>query len=121
MGATVLLEHRLPDGSWHYDWMIERPEGGLATFRVTTRIDQPGGTAFRAERLADHRAAYLTYEGEVSGGRGWVRRLAVGEMAIEADTADRFITRGRIGGVAGRFVGAAREDGWWFEVLPDSG
>lgn len=76
----VLLRHELPDGTWHYDWMIEE-EGneGLVCFRVMERIDQLApGARFEGEHLADHRRAYLEYEGQISGGRGRVSRVAAG-------------------------------------------
>lgn len=77
----VLLRHELPDGTWHYDWMIEQ-EGSerLVCFRVMVRVDElTPGARFEGERLADHRRAYLDFEGEISGGRGRVTRVAVGE------------------------------------------
>lgn len=77
----VLLRHELPDRSWHYDWMIEQ-EGNqrLVCFRVTMRVDElTPGARFDGERLADHRRAYLEYEGEIGGGRGRVTRVAAGE------------------------------------------
>lgn len=115
MPRAVLLRHDLPDGSSHYDWMIQRsgsPDDPLVTFRVATRIDE-GAAAFRAERLADHRAAYLDYEGEVSGGRGSVTRVAEGEMEIVADEAARFAAAGRIGAARGVFEGRVAPDGSW--------
>jgi len=91
----VLLLHELPDGSRHRDWMIERPGAGsgdgvqgLITFRVEAGEDGnafPGSEPFEGERLADHRAAYLEYEGEVSGGRGRVRRVASGRCRLVRD------------------------------------
>ena len=88
---VVLLHHTLPDAPPHYDWLIERGAGGAcATWRVVARIDGAGGpppAAFRAERLADHRAHYLTHEGPVSGGRGEVRRAASGECRVFAESA----------------------------------
>ncbi len=85
MAITVLLLHTFPDGSCHYDWMLEPGGGGaLLTYRVGSRIDDAKVTRFAAERLADHRREYLEYEGEVSGGRGSVRRLASGECFVEA-------------------------------------
>lgn len=88
MARWALLHHDLPDGSWHYDWLLEdasHPEGGLLTFRIGVRPDSGGMQAFDAQRLMHHRRAYLTYEGEVSGGRGTVRRVAEGTCEIEAD------------------------------------
>ncbi len=53
----------------------------LVTFRVGERIDQlPRGRRVEAERIADHRVEYLTYEGPLSGDRGTVTRLARGEV-----------------------------------------
>lgn len=56
----------------------------LMTFRVAPpgRPDGQGVSVFRAERLADHRREYLTYEGPVSGGRGRVRRVAEGVCGV---------------------------------------
>lgn len=76
----VLLEHTLPSGEMHFDWMFERPavaDGPLVSFRTWQRPDLlPGGSHMLAERIGDHRPAYLEYEGPVSNGRGSVRRLA---------------------------------------------
>jgi len=79
---TVQLLHELPDGSAHVDWMLatdpqgERP---LITFRLPGRVDElEAGQAMEAQRIADHRPAYLTYQGPVSGDRGTVRRLRGG-------------------------------------------
>lgn len=113
MHNAVLLHHRLPDGSGHFDWMIRavgRP--GLVTFRVEHRIDEAGGE-FVAERLADHRETYLTYQGQVSGGRGDVTRVAVGELVLERDDAEGLICRGRLGAFVGEFVGKRIGEGRW--------
>ncbi len=54
----------------------------LITFRVGDRLDAlDSGRQVEAERIADHRPFYLTYEGPVSQGRGTVTRLAEGEVA----------------------------------------
>lgn len=74
---SVLLEHATADGSVHLDWLIERPgladEHRLIAFRCST--DPAPGPPWIGERLPDHRAVYLEYEGPISGGRGVVRRL----------------------------------------------
>ncbi len=75
-GRSDALRHTLPDGSQHFDWMIERhwaPEM-LVTFRLAVGTDLLSPGTFEAERIGDHRRAYLHYEGPVSGGRGEVRR-----------------------------------------------
>lgn len=98
MTRTVLLRHELPDGSWHYDWLLEPEVGGgenpdervLIAWRVTERPDQAVGQDLAAVRLPAHRRLYLTHEGEVSGGRGRVRRVLTGECDILRDTASGF-------------------------------
>jgi hypothetical protein len=65
----------------HYDLMIEsRPGGPLHTWRCPA---WPIERATRVERIADHRRAYLDYEGEVGGGRGEVRRVAAGTFRLD--------------------------------------
>src|SRR4051794_41980056 len=68
-GRFVVLEHRW-DGV-HWDFMLET-EGRLRTWAVDAPIEP--GIDLPARALPDHRLAYLTYEGPVSGGRGEVRR-----------------------------------------------
>ncbi len=97
--GMVLLRHTLADGSWHYDWMLERTgvsaEHRLLTIRLTSHPflpSEPGRLA--GEWLADHRAAYLGYEGPISDGRGRVDRVARGVVyGIEA--LDARLTGGR--------------------------
>ena len=43
-----------------------------------------------ARSLPDHRLAYLDYEGEISGGRGTVRRIDSGEFFV-LDWAKDFV------------------------------
>ena len=84
---TVQLLHELPDGTSHVDWMIARDRAGrepLISFRLPRRIDElKPGQRMAAERIADHRPAYLDYEGPVSDERGSVRRLAWGTVVSE--------------------------------------
>lgn len=121
MPRAALLRHDLPDGSSHFDWMIQRRGGDdapLVTFRVGVRIDL-APPRFDAERIGDHRAAYLDLEGEVSGGRGRVTRVAEGELEIVADEPDRFIARGALGGARGSFTGTrGAQDRWGFAFTP---
>ena len=58
----------------------------LATWALAEPPDSAGPVA--AEALPDHRLAYLEYEGEVSGGRGSVRRWDHGNYRIEAEGVD---------------------------------
>lgn len=69
MPRYVILTHDHP--FLHWDFMLEAG-GVLRTWRL---LDEPAaGRTGRAEALADHRVAYLDYEGPVSGGRGSVAR-----------------------------------------------
>ncbi len=96
--------------------MIQRGEGeSLITFRVSERIDL-GVRGFDAERLADHRAEYLSYEGPVSGGRGVVSRVAMGSFEVEQDGKDVFVCVGSLGGAKRRYSGARIGESWAFKV-----
>ncbi|TWT99410.1 hypothetical protein Pla108_03470 [Botrimarina colliarenosi] len=112
----VLLRHDCPadyrDGP-HWDLMLERDdvsdEAGLATWSLLTLptawlASEAATGACDAEveamQLDDHRAAYLTYEGPVSGGRGDVHRLASGELLWLSDQDDQVVAR-----LAGDFDG----------------
>lgn len=123
MSAAVLLLHDLPDGSHHFDWMIQRPGGParpLVTFRVQRRIDWGLPSPFEALRLPDHRAAYLTFQGPVADSRGSVTRLATGDLAIEADSPDSFRARGSLGAASGTFEGSRTAGNHWsFSFTPD--
>lgn len=118
MGRTVLLLHRLPDGSSHFDWLIQKGSSGpLIAFRVAERIDRPGVAAFRAQRIPDHRAEYLDYEGPVSGDRGEVQRLAAGRAELHA-AESRLTAVVDFGSGPRRWqgvpeVGGASGEGWW--------
>ena len=79
----VLLEHRR-DGV-HWDFMLEAG-ASLRTWAFDAPIipDIP----MPARALPDHRAAYLDYEGPVSGDRGTVRRIDRGNYASITWTPD---------------------------------
>jgi hypothetical protein len=115
MPRAVLLEHHTPDGSMHYDWMVQRPAFGdrspLSTFRIWERIDLAQTTTFEAERLPDHRPEYLDLEGPLSGNRGEVRRLCRGDLLIEHDSPSRCTFRGTLGSARGLWEGRARDGG----------
>lgn len=88
MPRFVLLEHRW-DGV-HWDFMLERGEV-LRTWAVDAPI--VAGEEVPARSLPDHRAAYLDYEGPVSGGRGTVKREAAGTYHVIAWADDRVAVR----------------------------
>jgi len=81
----VVLHHTgvVPE---HFDLMVQMPgEEMLRTWRIVASPSTwkaPPSNPPTAERLADHRAAYLMYEGAVSGNRGQVKRVAEGEAVV---------------------------------------
>ncbi len=94
MRQFVILEHRW-DGL-HYDFMVETAPGGpLQTWAVDG--EPVAGIERRARLLPDHRRAYLTYEGEVSGGRGTVNRWDEGTCEVEewGPEVVRLVLKGR--------------------------
>ncbi len=81
---TIQLLHSRADGARHVAWLIAQDPRGrepLITFRVGQRIDQLAvGQQLTARRIADHRPAYLGYEGPISDNRGSVSRLSRGTV-----------------------------------------
>ena len=125
MGATVLLLHEMPDGLRHYDWMLEREvlgggdpdERSLVTFRLGEPFEA-GIKVFAAERIGDHRRAYLTFEGSVPGGRGVVSRVSAGTCEILEETESWICVELELGELCGRIEGTRGDGGIWdFVVL----
>ncbi len=79
MPRFVILRHESPRGL-HWDFMIQTGPA-LSTWALT---EEPmSGRAIDAEALADHRLAYLDYEGPVAGGRGTVASWDRGDCHVE--------------------------------------
>lgn len=124
MGGMVLLLHQLPAGPGHFDWLLQRRgsgEAGLLSFRVADRIDAEPTPEFHAQRIPDHRALYLTYEGPIHapaaedahhgrppvslppalspsgamGERGRVARVASGTCCFIEESASHLVIDGR--------------------------
>ena len=75
MPRFVVLTHDHPHPHW--DFMLEAG-AALRTWRLEAEpLTSPGGPAVP---LPDHRLAYLTYEGPVSGDRGTVAKWDTGEF-----------------------------------------
>lgn len=106
----VILHHVLPDGE-HWDLMLERGDV-LLTWRLVREPVDGSSLPIPAEKLGDHRRAYLDYEGPLSGGRGSVRRVDAGTFEFEAATPDEYEIRLGGGRLIGRFSLAAVDDHW---------
>lgn len=130
MLPSVLLRHELPDGSWHYDWLIdpigqgESEERNLIAFRLAQRPDE-APFRFAAERLPDHRRLYLEFEGRVPGraDRGVVHRVSEWQCQFFKQAGDSMEFQLEGGGHVLRFKGeksvggtdGAAEKSWIFE------
>lgn len=71
----VVSEHTVRPGDVHWDLMVEDGPA-LVTFQLAGR--PATGDVVRGRRIADHRLAYLEYEGPVSNDRGAVAIRARG-------------------------------------------
>ena len=72
--------HHTGYGEPHFDVMLElEPGGPLTTWRSPV---WPLEHQTALTPLAEHRREYLTYEGEVSNGRGEVKRVASGDYEL---------------------------------------
>ena len=79
MPEFVILYHEFPASSprkSHWDLML-RDGDVLLTWAL--EADPLVHSSSRGERLDDHRLEYVTYQGEVGGGRGTVTRVASGD------------------------------------------
>ena len=77
----------------HFDLLLQLAgEEKLLTWRIYEPVEQ-WAAGVLAERAADHRAVYMTYEGPVSGGRGEVKRAAAGAGECVAVAAGKVQVR----------------------------
>lgn len=82
--AFVILVHT-GWGRAHWDLMLRRGDS-LATWQLAADpAVLPAGQSMPARRLADHRLAYLDYEGPVSRNRGCVARAHRGQYRLLED------------------------------------
>jgi hypothetical protein len=116
MPRFVVLTHDHPFSHW--DFMLESGTA-LRTWRLLESPDSPHPR--KAEAIADHRLAYLDYEGPLSGGRGSVARWDVGEYTLRSDEPDRVEIELAGAKLRGRFVlkYLGGEGGWSFQSLID--
>ena len=75
----AIQEHTVGPDDRHYDLMIE-DSGVLVTFQLEA---PPGEGRVLGRCSFDHRLRYLSYEGELSGGRGTVRLWDHGQATDE--------------------------------------
>ena len=76
--------------------MLEMLEAGeaLATWRIERDcLGLRPGDCLSARKLPDHRRAYLSYQGPVSGGRGQAARVHCGTYETLDRRPDRLVVR----------------------------
>ncbi len=109
----MLLEHDR-DGI-HYDLLIEQEEACITfSFKTDPFKDLMG----RCTRKPDHRKHYLTYEGEVAGGRGKVRRVRSGEVMDVKAKEDEILLLGILSFEFRMEFKLIKETEWSYEVIP---
>jgi DNA polymerase Ligase (LigD) len=88
MPRYVILFHEMPAGGerpTHWDLMLE---SGSALRTWALPVEPSADMDCQALALAEHRLAYLEYEGPVSENRGRVTRWDAGEYRPLAETPD---------------------------------
>ena len=96
MPSSFVIILHTGHGPEHYDLMLEMLEAGeaLATWRLERDcLDLRPSEALAARKLPDHRRAYLSYQGPVSGGRGRVTRVHAGTYETLDRRSDRLVVR----------------------------
>ena len=117
MPRYVILEHDWP--TRHWDLFLEAGP----VLRAWRLLAEPhSGAAVTAEANEDHRVAYLTYEGPVSGGRGTVARWDAGTFTWIDDEIGRVRIDLQGEKLAGRVCLERREgDRWEMRPIPGPG
>lgn len=94
----------------------------LRSFRVDVRVDElsaaDAGAMFDARAMPDHRRVYLRFEGELSGGRGRVRRVAAWMIRVLEDEPTLLVVRQGDVTLSGRPLDDGAAGVWVFKVLP---
>lgn len=91
MSRYVILRHDTAPGSqrpMHWDFMLQAGD----ILRTWALAREPrSADAVSAESLADHRIAYLDYEGPISGDRGSVTRWDEGTYEAISQADDEIV------------------------------
>lgn len=117
MPRFIILEHTAaPDdpAGIHYDLLLEDGPA-CRTWRLAA-LPEPGGPSVAATELPPHRLAWLDHEaGEVSGGRGFARRIDAGICEpLPTTTMTTSVVAVWLSGTRfpGRFTLEAEPTGW---------
>lgn len=120
MPRFAILEHTgAPDDAAgrHVDLLVETG-GSCRTWRLL-QVPVTGGDSVAAAEIAPHRLAWLDHvAGEVSGGRGFARRIVAGEYAVTASDAAHLTAATQVavqltGGVWATHIALTRATDHW--------
>ena len=115
----VIQHHRTKDGE-HWDLMLQSGPI-LATWQLWRSPGTVADGPIPATQIGDHRKAYLTYEGPLSGDRGTVQIYDRGTLKWQTRHEDRFVIKLRGEIIRGTFVLsriATETSPWTFAVSP---
>lgn len=120
MPRFIILDHTgAPDdpAGRHFDLLLET-EGACRSWRLP-KLPQPQAQPVTALEIAPHRLAWLDHQaGEVSGGRGFARRVDAGTYEISMSDTTNFPQARQftitMAGSSGRWsLQFVRHDGAW--------
>jgi hypothetical protein len=109
----VILQHRVGGGE-HWDLMVERGDA-LVSWRLQREPVTPCDLPLEADRISDHRIAYLDYEGPISDDRGHVIRVDSGTIEWLEFSKDVYSFRLFGNRLCGTFKIIAHGVGWKLE------
>ena len=108
MPRFAVLEH-----AWngvHWDLMLQKDDI-LKTWELAS--PPVSGSPMNAIAKPDHRLLYLDYEGEISGGRGCVKRWDAGDLQWRTMEADNMIAQIYGQRLRGALTLSQQNDGHW--------
>jgi hypothetical protein len=115
MAKAFVIQHHSGYGPEHFDMMFEQA-GSLATWQFSqSPLHLDRKLQLAARRIQDHRPAYLTYEGPVSGNRGRVSIIEQGSYHLISAEETRWEVELEGQGLIGRFelIRLEAEPGAW--------
>ena len=110
--SILAHDHPVP----HWDLFLEAGPV-LRSWRLASPLVP--GVVVAAEPMADHRLAYLDYEGPVSGGRGTVSRIDAGLFDYQHNEPGRVAIQMTGERFVGRLVVERAAGGWVCVFHPD--
>ncbi len=118
-GNRFVILHHSGFGREHWDLCLEHGEA-LLTWRLWRLPGEPGGFPIPADRIGDHRKAYLEYEGPLSGDRGMVKRVDQGDLQFKEFTADDCVFEAAGTLLNGVYRLNSKGEQWWLEPFKPS-